>query len=156
MDSTIQNDGSLTMTECIQIRREHDAIIARQRGRELAAGLGFSLVDQTRIAISISELARNMLLYAKQGTIEIKMLENPDEQYGIEIIAADEGPGIGDLELAMTDGFTTSGGLGMGLPGTKRLMDEFEIETAPNRGTKISIRKFLPNHSKVGTWRRRH
>ncbi|GIQ70939.1 anti-sigma regulatory factor [Xylanibacillus composti] len=131
------------MVEKIQILQEQDAIVARQRGRDLAKQLGFSLVDQTRIAISISELARNMLIYAGAGEIEIRQIEANDDLTGIEIRAEDKGPGITDLEMAMTDGYTSSGGLGMGLPGTKRLMDDFEIRSEVGKGTSVTIRKWL-------------
>lgn len=131
------------MVEKIQILQEQDAIVARQRGRDLAKQLGFSLVDQTRIAISISELARNMLLYAGAGDIELYKVEAAGDVTGIEIRAEDKGPGIIDLEMAMTDGYTSAGGLGMGLPGTKRLMDEFEINSELGKGTSVVIRKWL-------------
>ena len=130
------------MQETIQILSEADAIVARQRGREVARALGFSVVDQTRIAISISELARNIILYAGTGEVLITELTAGDDA-GIEVIAADNGPGIADLNMALLDGYSTSNGLGMGLPGTKRLMDEFSIETAAGVGTRITIRKWL-------------
>ncbi len=131
------------MVENIQIFQEYDAILARQRGREMAKQLGFSLVDQTRIAISISELARNILIYAGEGEVEIRMIESSGHKTGLEIRASDKGPGISDLEMALTDGYTSSGGLGMGLPGTKRLMDDFEIRSDVGKGTSITIRKWL-------------
>jgi len=131
------------MVEIIPVITETDAIIARQRGRNMARELGFSLVDQTRIAISISELARNIILYAGEGVIEIRSLEENDTS-GIEIRAIDHGPGILHLDLVMKDGYSTSGGLGMGLPGTKRLMDDFHIETEAGKGTIVTIRKWLP------------
>jgi serine/threonine-protein kinase RsbT len=126
----------------IQIVSEPDAIIARQKGREIAKKLGFSVVDQTRIAISISELARNILLYADRGTIVIEALEEAD-RIGIGIRAVDQGPGIPDPDMAMIDGFTTSGGLGMGLPGTKRLMDDFDLQTSVGKGTAVTIHKWI-------------
>lgn len=131
------------MQETIQILSEADAIVARQRGREIARTLGFSIVDQTRIAISISELARNIILYAGTGEVLITELVAGHDDIGIEVIAADNGPGISDLNLALVDGYSTSNGLGMGLPGTKRLMDEFSIDTTPGVGTRITIRKWL-------------
>ncbi|HEU4962777.1 MAG TPA: anti-sigma regulatory factor [Bacilli bacterium] len=131
------------MQETIQIHNETDAIVARQRGRDMARRLGFSVVDQTRIAISISELARNMILYADHGEVLICEIRDPQGEVGLEVQVVDNGPGIADLEQAMSDGFSTSNGLGMGLPGTKRLMDDFVVETAPGSGTKITIRKWL-------------
>lgn len=134
--------GSEDMKELIPIILESDTIVARQRGREIARSVGFNLVDQTRIAISISELARNILLYANHGRIEMETIRYVDS-LGIEIRAIDEGPGIADLELAMLDGYSTSQGLGMGLPGTKRLMDEFHVETSAGVGTTVTIRKWM-------------
>jgi serine/threonine-protein kinase RsbT len=130
------------MKECIRITSESDTILARQRGREMARSVGFNLVDQTRIAIGISELARNILLYAKEGRVEMETARFA-ESIGLEIRAIDEGPGIADLNMAMVDGYSTSGGLGMGLPGTKRLMDDFHIETGIGRGTTVTIRKWM-------------
>lgn len=130
------------MKESISISSERDTIVARQRGRELARSVGFNLVDQTRIAIGISELSRNILLYARQGKIELETVRIAGS-LGIEVRAIDEGPGIPDLNMAMVDGFSTSDGLGMGLPGTKRLMDDFRIDTAVGSGTKVTIRKWL-------------
>lgn len=135
------------MQDTIQILSETDAIVARQRGREIARQLGFSVVDQTRIAISISELARNIILYAGSGVVEVTAMHGEHGDVGIEVLAADKGPGIEDLNLALLDGYSTSNGLGMGLPGTKRLMDEFQIDTAPGAGTRITIRKWLNSRS---------
>lgn len=130
------------MKEMISILTENDTIVARQRGREIARSVGFNLVDQTRIAIGISELATNILLYAGKGRVEMETIRHGDS-LGIEIRAIDEGPGITDLELAMADGYSTSEGLGMGLPGTKRLMDDFRVETNVGIGTKVTIRKWM-------------
>ncbi|MFC0214534.1 anti-sigma regulatory factor [Paenibacillus chartarius] len=130
------------MNEMILIKSEGDTIVARQRGREMARVVGFNLVDQTRIAISISELSRNILLYAKNGKIELEEIRKEDA-LGIEVRAIDNGPGIQDLNKAMLDGYSTSDGLGMGLPGTKRLMDEFVVDTQVGRGTRITIRKWM-------------
>lgn len=128
--------------EHINIFNEHDIVAARQKGRTLAKELGFSVVDQCRIATSISELARNIYLYAGEGTISIRPIINTQKK-GLEIIAKDDGPGIPDTKLALLDGYTTSKGLGMGLPGTQRLMDEFDLNSNPNEGTTISIKKWL-------------
>lgn len=109
----------------------------------MAKELGFSVVDQCRIATSISELARNIFLYAGKGTVHIRSLDNNSSQLGLEIVAKDYGPGIPNTKLAMLDGFSTSKGLGMGLPGTQRLMDEFQLKSTPGIGTTVTIRKWL-------------
>ncbi len=127
---------------CIPIKNDLDIISARVEAREMAKRLGFGIIDQARISTAVSELARNIVLYAPQGTVTIKIVMNNGQQ-GIEVICEDEGPGIEDLELAMQDGYSTSKGLGKGLPGAKRLVDEFEIESAPDQGTKVTIRKWL-------------
>jgi len=130
----------LTEKRTIPVQEELDIVTARQAGRELSRSLGFCVVDLTRITTAISELARNIILYAETGTISISTITNSD-MVGIEIIAQDEGPGITDVEKAMADGFSTSNGLGAGLPGVRRLMDEFEIETG-NSGTTIRTVKW--------------
>jgi serine/threonine-protein kinase RsbT len=130
--------------ERVSIRRVDDIVLCRQRAREVAKRLGFGAVDQSRIATAVSELARNVVRYAIDGQGEVTIRELPDEvrRTGIEIVVADDGPGIMDLERAMRDGFTSGGGLGLGLPGTKRLMDEMEIESGAGRATIITIRKW--------------
>lgn len=126
----------------VEILTEWDIVAARQLGRNVAKELGFGTVDQARITTAISELARNIYLYAGQGRIEIQQLSQNGVK-GILIIAADQGPGIPDIRKVMQDGFSTSGGLGAGLPGVKRLMDEFKIETIPGEGTDIRATKWL-------------
>ncbi|MGE7604899.1 anti-sigma regulatory factor [Peribacillus sp. NPDC097675] len=127
---------------CVKIINEWDIVAARQLGRNFAKELGFGTVDQARITTAISELARNIYLYAGQGNVTIeKLLVNGKS--GLKIIAEDKGPGIQDIRRVMEDGFTTSGGLGAGLPGAKRLMDDFDIESIPGEGTKISAIKWL-------------
>ncbi|GKW46175.1 MULTISPECIES: anti-sigma regulatory factor [Planococcus] len=126
----------------VEILTEWDIVAARQLGRNVAKELGFGTVDQARITTAISELARNIYLYAGQGRIEIQQLTENGLK-GILIIAADQGPGIPDIRKVMEDGFSTSGGLGAGLPGVKRLMDEFRIETIPGEGTDIRATKWL-------------
>jgi len=130
--------------ERVLIRREDDIVVSRQRAREIAKRLGFGAVDQSRIATAVSELARNVVRYAIDGQGEVTIRELPAgaRRVGIEIVVADEGPGIADLEQAMRDGFTSGAGMGMGLPGTKRLMDEMEIESAVGRPTVVTIRKW--------------
>lgn len=121
---------------------EWDIVAARQSGRQLAKELGFGEVDQARIATAISELARNIYLYAKKGMISISYVEEEGRR-GLLIEAKDQGPGIINIHQVMQDGFTTSGGLGAGLPGVKRLMDTFSIQSSAGEGTQVSAAKFL-------------
>lgn len=127
----------------IPISSDADIVEARQAGRALAAELGFSAVDQTMIATAISELARNIMQYARRGEVTIGTAKK-ENRTGLFIEARDDGPGIPDIGQAMQEGFSTGHGLGMGLPGTRRLMDEFEIESEPGRGTRVTMRKWLP------------
>lgn len=123
------------------IRSDPDIVLARQRVRAVAGELGFSSTDQTLIATAVSELTRNILTYATEGELVVRTVADFGRR-GIEIIAADKGPGIPDIESAMRDGFSTGGGLGLGLPGTKRLVDDFLLETRVNEGTTITVRKW--------------
>lgn len=124
------------------IRSDLDIVSARVEGRDMAKSLGFGTIDQARIATAISELARNVVLYAGEGTVIIRPAERGTRK-GIEVVCADQGPGIEDVGLVMRDGYSTSRGLGMGLPGAKRLMDDFEIDSRIGIGTKILVRKWL-------------
>ncbi len=126
----------------LQINKEWDIVGARQMGRELAKELGFGTVDQARIATAISELARNIYLYAENGSITFEKEEDLKKK-GLKIVASDKGPGINDLSKVMEDGFSTSGGLGAGLPGVKRLMDYFDIISEPGKGTTITTIKWV-------------
>ena len=130
--------------ERVAIHGEADIIAARQTARRLARTLGFGVVDQSRIATAVSELARNVVRYAtgRQGRMTARQIATPTGRVGLEIVVADDGPGIADLEAAMRPGATTSGGLGLGLPGTRRLMDEMTIDSAPGRGTTITLIKW--------------
>jgi serine/threonine-protein kinase RsbT len=132
----------MEIQSCIKIINEWDIVAARQLGRSVAKELGFGTVDQARITTAISELARNIYLYAGFGQICIERLLNSGKP-GIRIIASDNGPGINDIRQVMEDGFSTSGGLGAGLPGVKRLMDEFKINSNPGEGTEIITTKWL-------------
>jgi serine/threonine-protein kinase RsbT len=125
----------------VKIITEWDIVAARQLGRNIAKGLEFGTVDQARITTAISELARNIYLYAGQGEIRIECL-NGFGKRGIKVIAADNGPGISDIRKVMEDGYSTSGGLGAGLPGVKRLMDEFDITSSLEEGTIITTVKW--------------
>ncbi|MBD7907357.1 anti-sigma regulatory factor [Sporosarcina gallistercoris] len=126
----------------VEIFTEWDIVAARQLGRNEAKHSGFGTVDQARITTAISELARNIYLYAGKGKIEIERL-SIDGMKGMTIIASDEGPGIPDLRRVMEDGFSTSGGLGAGMPGVKRLMDDFKVESEVGKGTTITATKWL-------------
>jgi serine/threonine-protein kinase RsbT len=125
----------------VAINSDQDIVTARQNGRALAIELGFSTGDATLIATSISELARNIVSYARKGEIILKVVHASNRQ-GISILASDSGPGIRDIRQAMRDGFSTSGSLGLGLPGVRRLMDEFEIASEPGRGTIVTVKKW--------------
>lgn len=126
----------------VDIYTEWDIVGARQLGRNEAKKIGFGTVDQARITTAISELARNIYLYAGKGKIEITIISQGDVK-GISIVASDEGPGIADVRKVMNDGFTTSGGLGAGMPGVRRLMDEFNIEAKKGIGTTITAIKWV-------------
>ncbi len=125
----------------IAIRIDTDIVAARQSGRTLAAKLGFNNTDATLIATAISELARNIIRYAIEGEIILSTLHKGGSSC-IVVVARDKGPGIANVELAMEMGYSTSGSLGMGLPGVKRLMDEFEIDSRPSSGTRVMIKKW--------------
>jgi serine/threonine-protein kinase RsbT len=120
---------------------EEGIVLARQAGREMSAGLGLSETDQTLVATAISEVARNILLYAGRGVVELEVTPGPNG-YGLRIRAVDEGPGIADIELAMRDGYSTGHSLGLGLPGARRLMDEFSITSEPGSGTIVTMVKW--------------
>lgn len=125
----------------VSITTDTDVVVARQKGRELATGLGFVSTDSTLLATAISELARNIVRYAKHGDIVIAPIQSGD-RVGIMVVARDKGPGIASISLAMQDGYSTSGGLGLGLPGVKRLMDEFHLASDANNGTTVTIKKW--------------
>jgi serine/threonine-protein kinase RsbT len=126
----------------VVIHSDQDIVGARQKGRALAAQLGFSAAEATLIATAISELARNIITYARKGEIKLQIVENSSRQ-GIVVTASDEGPGIPDIQQALRDGFSTSGSLGLGLPGVRRLMDEFQISSETGRGTTVTVKKWL-------------
>lgn len=129
----------------IAIESDSDLLAARQEARAIAFEMGFTLTAVVGIVTALSEMTRNMLTYAGRGELLIESVRDGDRS-GILITARDEGPGIPDLQKAMMDGYSTSGGLGMGLPGIKRLMDSFEIRTEPERGTTVIVRKWLESH----------
>lgn len=125
----------------IPIVTDMDVLVARQKVRTLAANLRFSSTELTLIATAISEVARNILAYAERGEIILRVLERVGGR-GIVVIARDRGPGIADVARAMTDGYSTSGGMGLGLPGAKRLMDEFDVVSLPGSGTTVTMVKW--------------
>ena len=125
----------------IPVTADVDVVTARQRGRELAAQAGFSSGDQTVIAAAISEIARNILNYAKRGEVLLNVVTNGDRQ-GVVVVARDQGPGIPDVQRALEDGYSTSGGLGLGLPGARRLMDDFEVTSSVGQGTTVTMKKW--------------
>ncbi len=131
----------MIVPSCITIESEQDIVFARQTGRSMAKALGYDNIVQSRIATAISELARNIYLYAGTGTITIELIEKGDTP-GLRITAIDHGPGIPDIRKAMEYGYSTSGGLGAGLPGVKRLMDEFSIDSVPGKGTTVTAVKW--------------
>ena len=125
----------------VAIRWDADIVVARQKGRELAAQLGFQSTDLTLIATAISELARNIVLYAKRGEIILRSAQS-ENGAGIMVVARDKGPGIHNIEQVMQVGYSTSGSLGLGLPGVKRLMDQFEITSKVGEGTTVAVAKW--------------
>jgi serine/threonine-protein kinase RsbT len=134
---------SLPAETTVPVSSDDDIVLARQSARQIAKDLGFGMVDQARIATAVSELSRNLVRYAidGRGDVVIRGIAGADRR-GIEIVVSDDGPGIADIDRVMEEGFTSGTGLGMGLPGTKRLMDEMLIDSAVGRGTTITIRRW--------------
>ena len=126
----------------IAIESDSDVVTARQRARELAAQLELSSTDQTLLATAISEIARNITTYARRGEVSVAIVEDDKGRRGIRVVASDQGPGIENIERAMQDGYTTGGGLGLGLPGARRLVDEFAVDSAPGKGTTVTLVKW--------------
>ena len=127
----------------IALESAHDIAVARNEVRALASALGFRLIDQTRLATVASELARNVIKYAGRGRLIAQPTEGPGGQQALRLIFEDRGPGIPDIEAAMRDGFSTGRGLGKGLPGSKRLVNEFHIESEVGRGTRVTVTRWL-------------
>jgi serine/threonine-protein kinase RsbT len=126
----------------LTIKTEGDIVLVRRTAREAASKAGFGSTDVTRIVTASSELARNIFKYAGQGTMRWRCIASGDRA-GLELEFRDQGPGIADVELAMQEGYTTSGGLGMGLPGAKRLVDEMKIRSTPGQGTIVTLKKWI-------------
>ena len=136
-------DRNLSVREeaVVRILSDTDIVVARHKSREMSGKLGFSYVDLTLIATAVSELARNIVLYGGAGEIQLRLVENGVRR-GIVVVAEDHGRGIADITRALQDGYSTSGSLGLGLPGTRRLMDEFDIVSAPGKGTTVTVKKW--------------
>jgi len=126
----------------VPISSDADIVIARQQGRALAERIGFTGSSLAVVATAISEVARNIIEYAKRGEIVLKGVNQGGRQ-GLTVMARDQGPGIPDIALAMQDGYSTAKGLGLGLPGARRLMDEFEIISKVGRGTTVTMKKWV-------------
>jgi serine/threonine-protein kinase RsbT len=126
----------------VPIEHEGDIVTARQKGRELAKARGLSMTEQTLIATAISEVARNIVVYARRGEVVLVAVEDRGRR-GVMVVARDEGPGIPNPELAMRDGYSTGNSLGMGLPGARRLMDEFVLSSTVGKGTTITMKKWV-------------
>jgi serine/threonine-protein kinase RsbT len=125
----------------VEIKSDGDLVDARAAARDLAGHLGFSRTDATLIATAISEIARNIVVHVGEGTIVMRPLYE-DSRYGLEVVAEDDGVGIRDVQAALESGYAGRGGLGLGLPGARRLMDDFQIDSAPNRGTRVTMKKW--------------
>jgi serine/threonine-protein kinase RsbT len=123
------------------IRSSEDVVAVRQTVREWSTAVGFSLVDQTKIITAASELARNVVQYGGGGTVRLEAL-NDDDKRGLRLVFEDQGPGIADVELALKDGYSTGSGLGLGLSGARRLSNEFELESRPGQGTRVTITRW--------------
>ena len=125
----------------LTVADDADVVRVRQAARDLAVAAKFSIVDQTKLVTATSELARNTLVYGGGGEVLATLVQRLGRT-GVELVFSDQGPGIPDVELALTDGWTSGSGMGLGLSGTKRLVDEFEIDTAPGAGTRVRILKW--------------
>jgi serine/threonine-protein kinase RsbT len=130
-----------TRDDARPLRNEEDVVLSRQAVRSWAVELGFSLVDQTKIVTAASELARNTVVYGGGGAMRMQMLEDGPRR-GLRLVFEDQGPGIADIDQALRDGFTSGGGLGLGLGGARRLVNEFAIESEPGQGTRITVVKW--------------
>ena len=132
---TVRSSG----TQPIHI--EQDVVLARQTARKLATECGMRLIDLTKMVTAVSELARNTMVYGRGGDMDWQILDE-DHKVGLRLTFRDEGPGIADIKLAMTDGWTSGSGMGLGLTGAKRLVEEFELDTEPGKGTRITITRW--------------
>jgi serine/threonine-protein kinase RsbT len=124
--------------DSLALRSQDDVVVARQRTRSWAVEAGLNLIDQTKLVTAASELARNTVIYGGGGSMTLEQIEIGSRK-GVRLVFEDSGPGIEDIERALTDGFTTGGGLGLGLGGARRLVNEFEIWSEPGKGTRITV-----------------
>jgi serine/threonine-protein kinase RsbT len=131
---------TVVSSESVAVVSESDIVAVRRRVRETASKLGFSLVDQTKVVTAASELARNTLIHGKGGEMQLMTLNGP--RVGLQLKFEDRGPGIADVQLALRDGFTTGSGLGLGLGGAKRLVNEFEISSRQGEGTTVTVTRW--------------
>ena len=127
----------------VHVATGNDVILARQQARLLAERLGFTGTDVTLVATAVSEVARNIVDHAGKGTVALAIVRSGDRE-GLQVVASDDGPGIDDVELALRDGYSTSGGMGLGLPGARRLMDELTVESALGTGTVVRMVRWAP------------
>jgi serine/threonine-protein kinase RsbT len=132
---------TVVSTESLPLRNEQDIVRARQMVRKLSQGLGFGLVDQTKIVTATSELARNAVVYGLGGTLSCEVIRD-GARTGLRLHFIDEGPGIADIAQAMVDGWTSGSGMGLGLSGAKRLVNDFAIDSAPGKGTRVTIARW--------------
>lgn len=132
---------AVAKTDSLEIRSSTDIVLIRQEVRKWALDLGFSLVEQTKIVTAASELARNSLVYGGGGTVRLEALQNGTKR-GLRLVFEDQGPGIPDIEQALRDGYTTGKGMGLGLGGTKRLVNEFDIDSRVGEGTRVAITRW--------------
>jgi serine/threonine-protein kinase RsbT len=142
MPDAVLKEMPVENTISVEINIDSDIVVARQKSRELAKKINFSSSELAGIAAAISELARNIVSYADHGKVTVSLINESGHQ-GISIIVEDTGPGITDVKLALQDGYSTSGSLGLGLPGVKRLMDDFEIQSTIGKGTIIKLKKWV-------------
>ena len=131
---------AIVSSETVPLASEPDVVTVRRRVREVSAKLGFTLVDQTKVVTAASELARNTLIYGGGGSMVLETLNGP--RIGLKLTFEDNGPGIPNIELALRDGFTTGSGLGLGLGGAKRLVNEFHVDSRVGEGTKVTITRW--------------
>ena len=141
-EAALIRDFSKDKSERLPIRTQNDIVVVRQRVRVFATEAGFGLIDQTKVVTAASELARNTLDYGQGGDVDLILLRNESMRRGIALVFSDQGPGIPNVDLALTDGYTSGGGLGMGLTGSRRLMNEFSLETELGKGTRVTVIKW--------------
>ena len=132
---------SITKTDVLPLKTEHDIVLARQAVRKLTQEQGFSLVEQTKMVTAASEIARNTVIYGGGGTMTCELLVDGGKR-GLRLRFEDKGPGIPDVQLALTDGWTSGTGMGMGLSGAKRLVNEFDLDTRPGEGTRVTLTRW--------------